>query len=52
MHGATGRICSLRMIGGHFFFLRVKVQCMDLDSLIFTPHSFTIVRGRRDVLGC
>jgi len=39
MRGATGRICSFRMKDGHFFFLRVKVQCMDLDSLIFTPHS-------------
>jgi hypothetical protein len=26
------------MIGGHFSFLRVKLQCMDLDSLIFSPH--------------
>ena len=39
MLAAIGRVCSLRVIGGHLPFLRVKVQWVDFDSFIFTPHS-------------
>lgn len=44
---AVGKMCLLRVIGGHFSFLRIKIQYIDLDSFVFTFHFISYTTFQR-----